>query len=105
MPVNVSVQEAISQFEMRIGGYLQRIGEKVEVTNLRPRGEAYVADITRITRNFKKPKYVRERETEVELVVTTCHDVMYDRNYIDLLRKFPVYNEDYSQAMREKKEY
>jgi hypothetical protein len=81
---------AIACFEMRINDMLGKLGEKVEVENLRQNGEQYLADITRYRVRDNRCRW--SSEYPVEIVTVRCKDVIYWRKYIDILVSHPSFN-------------
>lgn len=98
----MKASEVIAQFEMRVGGLLSKLGEKIVVENIRSDGGVYVADLTKTTRDFSKSKRIREQRGEIRLVTKTIFDVSYLKKYIDLLCRIPSLNENY--LYRDRKE-
>ena len=90
-----TVAEAIAQFEVRIGGLMPEVGEKVEVKNVRARGDAYVANIVRYHSKDSKERWQMKQGQQVQLVAVQSEDVLYNRDYMDFLASHPVYNEAY----------
>ncbi len=94
-PKKATVPEAIAQFEVRIGGLMPEVGEKVEVRNVRAKGDAYIADIIRYHSRDSKERWQMKTGQQVQLVAVQSDGVMYNRDYIDFLSSHPVYNETY----------
>lgn len=89
----LDVESAIAQFEVRISGLLPRVGEKVEVANIRDEGDKYVADIVRYHSKDSKERWQVKEGEQVTLVASRARDVQYLKDYIDFLARHPYFNQ------------
>jgi hypothetical protein len=92
MPNN-KVSDAIAQYELRTNGLMSGLGERVEVTNIRETGEAYVADIQRTYVRDAKNRWRMKPGDSAEMQFSRCSAVQYLKSYIDLLVASPGFNE------------
>lgn len=89
----ITVEDAIAQFEVRIEGLYPKDGEKVIVTNLRQRSNAYIADLTKVfNKHTRDGRDAVLEPDEDDFYSVRSRDVIYLKDYIDLLRERPVLN-------------